>query len=302
MTKRLTNIPASIHQRLLNEARKTHRPFNELVQYYAIERFLFRLSRSKYASRLILKGALLFTVWKMAGHRSTMDIDLLGKIPNQAEDIQGVIGEICKIDVPEDGIVFDSDTISTETIAETVKYPGIRVLLSGKLDTIRLQVQIDIGFSDTIPHPLKLDYPCVLDLPCPRLNCYTPEKMIAEKYQAMVQLETINSRMKDYYDIWFLTQVRNFEGTVLAKAIQETFRNRQTELSLQPVAFSDSFKTDNLKQGQWKGFLKKIRMEDVPDDFAQVVTTVSDFLMPITEALVGNQQFDKNWNPETGWM
>jgi hypothetical protein len=299
--KKLTNIPASIRQRLLNEARHSHRPFNELVQYYAIERFLFRLSQSKYAARFILKGALLFTAWKLSRHRSTMDIDLLGKIRNEAAYIEKVISEICGIDVPEDGVVFDSGSIFTETIAETAEYQGIRVLLSGMLDTIRIKIQIDIGFSDAIPKPMKLDYPCVLDMPGPRLHCYTPERMIAEKYQAMIHLETINSRMKDFYDIWFLSHVQNFNGSVLAETIQETFRTRQTKLDLQPVTFSDPFKKDDLKQKQWKGFLKKVRMEGVPEGFAEVVTRVSEFLLPVTEALLEDSRFDKNWEPKTGW-
>lgn len=297
-----TNIPASIRQRLLDKARKNQRLYNELVQYYAIERFLFRLSQSKYVSSFVLKGALLFTAWKMLDYRSTMDIDLLGKISNDMAYIEKIIREICSIDVAEDGVVFDPDSIATEGIAEGAEYQGVRVILSGKLDTIRIRIQIDIGFSDVIaPKPLKLDYPCILDMPCPQLNCYSRESLIAEKYQAMVQLETINSRMKDFYDIWFLSHTQDFDGLALSETIDATFKNRKTNIQPRPVAFSETFKCDDLKQRQWKAFLMKNRIGDVPEDFAEAVAMISEFLSPLTEALFENRKFKRTWIHEKGW-
>ena len=183
MTKRSPkNIPASVRQRLLDKAKETGRPFNEVLQYFAMERFLYRLSRSPYADNFVLKGALMLTVWEVPLTRPTMDIDLLGRINNSIETIGEVTKEICQQEVEPDGLAFDIASIEAERIAEDADYEGIRVRFRGSLGTARIVMQLDIGFGDiVIPSPEPTNYPTLLDLPAPYLRGYSRESTIAEK-------------------------------------------------------------------------------------------------------------------------
>jgi hypothetical protein len=199
--KNIKNIAASARQKLLNKSKELSRPFNELLQYYGLERFLYRLSASRYQDKFVLKGALLFTVWRQSSIRSTLDIDLLGKISNDPDDIVKVFKEICNVEVADDGLRFEDTSVAAEQITMDADYQGVRVQLYGYLDTARIRVQVDIGFSDVVtPGSEVSDYPTILDLPAPRLSCYNKETVIAEKLQAMVKLDILNSRMKDIYE------------------------------------------------------------------------------------------------------
>ena len=174
MDGKTKNIAASVHQRLLNKSRESSRPFNELLQHFAIERFIYRLSKSPHAKRFILKGALMFSAWTGSMSRPTMDIDLLGKIENSLELIVTVIKDVCAMEVEGDGIVFHKDTVTAARITEYADYKGTRVMLRGNLGSIRLFLQIDIGFGDVIvPGPRKVEYPVLLDFPPPKLDGYT---------------------------------------------------------------------------------------------------------------------------------
>ncbi len=160
MTKSTKNLAASTHQRLLNIARNSSRPFNELLQHFAIERFMYRLSKSSYANRFILKGALMFSAWSGLGSRPTMDIDLLGKIENNLEAIISSLKNACDVDVEADGMHFDADTVTAIRIIEDAEYEGVRARIQGKLGNARISLQIDIGFGDIIvPGPCKLHIP-----------------------------------------------------------------------------------------------------------------------------------------------
>jgi len=202
------NIAASVHQRLLNKAKDSNHPFNEILQYFTIERFIYRLSKSPHAEKFILKGALMFIAWNTSLSRPTKDIDLLGRINNSVEEIVSVVTDVCEQDVESDGISFDTDTISAMRITEDTDYEGVRVRVQGTLGTIRLSLQIDTGFGDVIvPKASKIVYPTILDFPAPKLKGYSMESTIAEKFQAMVKLGILNSRMKDFYDVWLLCQL-----------------------------------------------------------------------------------------------
>lgn len=240
--KTLKNIPASIRQRLLNRAKADSRPFNELLQYYAMERFLYRLSMSRHSERFILKGALMLRVWRAPEIQPTMDIDMLGMTSNSEADIVAQFIDIITVDAEPDGLVFDPQTVRTEEIAEDADYKGIRVRFQGLLDSARVNMQIDIGFGDIVhPEPQISELPTILGTSGPRLLCYSRESAIAEKFEAMVKLRELNSRMKDFHDIWLLSRQFDFDGTVLYDAIRQTFTHRATELSEEIVAFSDSF-------------------------------------------------------------
>lgn len=179
--KNPTNIPASIHARLLNHAKNDQRPFEELLQYYAMERFLYRLSESKHANRFILKGALMFKVWESSLHRPTMDIDMLGKTSNEEENIISQIHDILSVDVISDGIIFDTSSIKSVKILEDAEYEGVKATFEGKLDTAKVYIQIDIGFGDIVfPGPEQANLSTLLDLPAPYLWYYSKESVIAE--------------------------------------------------------------------------------------------------------------------------
>lgn len=231
MNPEIKNIAASVRGRLQNKARETQRAFAEVLQYYGMERFLFRLSKSKYSNAFILKGALMFTVWQMPERRTTLDIDLLARHANEVEKIEGAIKDICAVKVPADGLAFKPDSVKGRIIKEDAEYEGVRIKLRCYLERSRIPMQIDFGFGDVIyPSAQKIKYPVLLDFPAPELKGYTPESMASEKFEAMVKLGDLNSRMKDFYDIWNMMRQFDFEGGMLVKAIEKTFKHRKTTL------------------------------------------------------------------------
>jgi predicted nucleotidyltransferase component of viral defense system len=304
MTKRqYKNIGASIRQRLLSKARETGRPFSELLQYFAMERFLYRLSKSRYAESFVLKGALMLTVWEAPLTRPTMDIDLLGRIENSIGTTVKLTREICRQGVEPDGIDFDIATVEAERIAEDADYEGIRVRFRGSLDTARIVIQLDIGFGDTvIPSPEPASYPTLLDLPAPHIRGYSRESTIAEKFEAMVKLGTLNSRMKDFYDIWLILRHFDFEGPILAEAISKTFSTRGTNIQSEPIALTNSFAEDTAKAAQWRGFIRKNRLVDVPQNLVEVVAAIAAFLRPIAEQLAAGRVFKATWKAPGPWQ
>ena len=302
MAKSVTNTAASVHQRLLNKAKETARPFNELLQHYAIERFLYRLSESSQADRFILKGALMFSAWRGLKSRPTMDIDFLGIIDNSVDVVAAVMKEVCRVDVKSDGMTFHGDTVTAERITADAEYEGVRLRLCSNLGNARVPLQIDIGFGDVIvPGPIKVVYPTLLEFPPPKLNGYTMESSIAEKFQAMVKLGILNSRMKDFYDIWILSRSFDFRGKLLAEAIERTFENRKTPITVNPTFFAPSFATDEDKQIQWQGFVKKAKLGNAPGAFMEVVTDVKIFLEPLVVAIFERERFYRHWTAPGPW-
>jgi predicted nucleotidyltransferase component of viral defense system len=296
------DIVASVRHRLLANARETGRPFNELLQYFAMERFLYRLSESRYADRFVLKGALMLTVWEAPLSRPTMDIDLLGKIDNNIEAMIAVTKDICTQKVEPDGITYDLATIRGEHITEDADYEGVRVRFHGSLGTAHFTLQLDIGFGDVvIPAPAVLVYPTILDLPAPELSGYSKESTIAEKFEAMVKLGALNSRMKDFFDIWLLSRQFDFEGHRLAAAIEKTFSTRGTDIQSEPVALTASFADDPAKVAQWRGFIRKNRLTNVPQAFGEVVKAIAVFLGPLAESLVDKKHLEATWKAPGPW-
>jgi hypothetical protein len=301
-----SNMAASVHQRLLNRARTEDRPFSELLHYFALERFLYRLGCSPYRERFVLKGALMFTAWRIQFPRSTRDIDLLGFLDNTVEHIVTAIREICQQPVTEDGLRFATESVVGEQIIEAADYEGVRVRFVAYLGTAHIPMQIDVGFGDAVvPAPTVARLPTMLDFPPPEVWGYTRESVIAEKLQSMVRLGEINSRMKDFFDIWLLASHFSFEGPTLAQAIRETFSRRQTPLTAFPVAFDDTFAGNPGKQIQWQAFLRRYGLgEDpaIPATLPQVVESIAAFLRPILKVLVMEQDFDAYWHPGGPWF
>ncbi len=298
--REIKNLPASVQSRLMALARERQRPFDELLQYYAIERFLYRLSRSKYGRKFLLKGALLFQAWGLTRYRPTRDIDLLGYTNNQVETLVKIVRDVCALSVPQDGIIFHPDSVRGERITEDADYEGVRVRCQGHLGRSRLHLQIDVGFADVVsPAPKNLKYPALLKMPAARLRGYPPESVVAEKLQAMAFLGIVNSRMKDFYDLWVLASRFSFKGSALKKAILQTFQNRGTEIVVDLPALTESFALE--KQTQWQAFLTRSRIDDVPAKMSEVIHLLQGFIVPVLKACERNQPFTQTWKAGVTW-
>ncbi len=289
--KEIKNISASVKEKLLNIATTTNRDFNLIFRQYAQERFLYRLSISKFAKHFILKGALLFLAYDISRLRPTRDIDFKGdSISNDTKEIKIIFEKILKIEA-NDGLNFSKVNIRTENITEDGEYNGIRVKFVASLGTAKQNMQVDIGFGDKIHKgPVKIDYPVLLDLPVPNLYAYSIESAIAEKFEAIVSLGLISSRMKDFYDIIFFAEKSKFNSSDLQEAIKLTFTNRESDLNEREFIYRNSFKEDNQKQEQWTAFINKNKLQ-VESKFEIVINKIQSFIEPIF-TLKGN----KEWN------
>jgi Nucleotidyl transferase AbiEii toxin, Type IV TA system len=280
------NMGASVRQRLLNYAKANGRPFAEVLQYYAMERFLYRLSASPHRGKFLLKGALLLTAWQAPITRPTMDIDLLGRASNEIDAIVELMKQVAQFDVMNDGIVFDPASFSGASIREDADYSGVRTVFTGRLDAARVHMQIDIGFGDVVtPEPEKLSYPTMLDFPAPVLFGYSRETVIAEKLQALVQLRMLNTRMKDYFDLWLLSRHHELNMVTLQAAIQRTFQNRDTKIEASPIGLSAEFGNDPGKQIQWRAFIKRSAITQAPESLTDVVEELRTFFEPVLGTL-----------------
>jgi predicted nucleotidyltransferase component of viral defense system len=270
---------------------------------YAVERLLYRLSRSEHADRFVLKGAMLFQVWGGAPYRPTRDLDLLGHGDCSISGLEQVFRQICEQPVEDDALEFRADTVRAERIREGEQYEGVRLRLVAGLARARIPIQVDVGVGDRVtPSPQPIEYPTLLDLPAPQLRAYTRESVIAEKYQAMVMLGMVNTRMKDFYDLWVLAHRFEFQGPLLAQAIRATFAARRTDFpDGTPRALSGEFVEDAAKQTQWLAFLQKSGLPGGPSTLAEVAGTLRRFLMPPTERLCLGQPFDMSWAPGGPW-
>lgn len=268
------NVAASVRARLLNVAKAQGADFNQVLVRFALERLLYRLSRSEHADRFLLKGALLFTLWYDMPHRATRDADLLGFGASDLPSVAQTFREIVSVD-SDDGMVFDPESVVVEEIRKDAGYAGARVTLRGELSGARCKSQVDIGFGDAVtPGPIDAVYPVMLeDLPAPRLRTYPVYTVIAEKLHAIALLGMINSRLKDYLDLAVLLDRETLEPDILATAITATFTRRDMAVpSTWPVGLTDEFATDGSRQALWRAFLAKngLQSAHLPDIVARL--------------------------------
>jgi len=296
------NLAASVRQRLSDLARKLGEDFQLVLTRYAIERFLYRLSRSEHRNDFVLKGAMLFRLWADQPHRPTRDLDLLGKGDSSIERMVEVFRGVCGLDVEEDGLTFDPDSVEAGLIKEDQDYEGVRVNCTVRLGQARIILQVDVGFGDAVtPRAVDVQYPTILAFPAPVLPAYPRETVVAEKFQAMVALGIANSRMKDFFDLWCLARDFAFDGQKLAEAIGATFRRRETELpDDMPIALSEEFALDATKQTQWNAFLKKANVGE-RIDLDEVLALLREFLLPPTGAIAGKKAFKLRWTARGPW-
>lgn len=293
---------ASVRQRLLNRSRETGRPFDELLRFYGMERFLYRLSVSPHSQRFVLKGGLMLLVWRSPWVRPTMDVDLLGHMPNDVGAVASIVREICLHTVEDDGVVFDAESVAAETIAPDREYSGVRARFDGELARAAIPMQVDVGFGDAVvPGDQKVEFPSMLGFPAAVLRGYTRESVIAEKLEAMVKRGRITSRMSDFYDIWLLSRQYEFDGGVLSAAIGRTFVNRGTEIPPSPATLTDEFAHSEAKQAQWRAFLTEGRVDHAPSMFPEVVAGIASFLGPVIDAILTTGRLEGRWVPPGPW-
>lgn len=298
-------MAASVRDLLYNLAQRERRDFNLILTAFATERLLYRLTCSEYADRFVLKGARLFALWTDKPHRPTRDLDLLGFCDASPEALRLAFESICRTQVEPDGLSFDETAMTVEEIRLDQEYGGQRVKLTAHLAQARIPLQIDVGFGDVVtPETQLLDYTPLLDaLPTPRIRAYPRETVLAEKLEAIVALGTLNTRMKDFYDIWTLANGFDYDGQTLCRAIHATFHRRGTPVPSElPIAFERSFAEDGDRKRLWRGFLKRSAIEDSAcGDFAAVLAKVRDFLGPPLLAAHQNEPtFAMVWRSATG--
>jgi len=299
----IKNIEASVRARLQNKAKETNRPFSEVFQYYGMERFLYRASQSNYIDKIILKGALMFTVWHVPERRTTLDIDFLAQYDNKIASIEKMIKDICKIKVIPDGLIFDSKIVKGQRIKEDADYEGVRVKFVGLLERSRISMQIDIGFGDSIyPKPKIIEYPVILDFPKPKLKGYPTESVITEKFEAMVKLGLLNSRMKDFYDIWLMMRQFDFDGLKLVEALKRTFKQRKTSLpKSKPLFDEEIYDEKSDRQTLWKAFLKKTDIKHAPEKLSVTAKAIEKFLIEPIVAVNKSEKFNAKWKAPGPW-
>lgn len=296
-TKR--NLPASVRQRLLDLSRKRKQPFDLVLARYGIERLLHRLANSPHSSRFLLKGAMLFVVWNEDVPRPTRDVDLLGFGSSDLDEMKAIFAKLCEQEVVDDGLQFLADSVQAVSIREEANYPGIRVTLQARLSNVRIPLQVDIGFGDVVtPAPDAVEFPALLDFPAPRLRAYPLCTVIAEKLNALVSLGLNNTRMKDLFDLWFLSRHFTLEGDVLAQAIRNTFERRQTAIpNAIPVALGIEF--FGAKSSQWALFLKRNSLASL--SLEEVQSAIAQFALPVFHSASTGIAFSHKWQPEQGW-
>ena len=264
----MSDLAASVRARLLNIAKTEGSDFNQVLVRFALERILYRLTRSPHADRFVLKGALLFTLWYDMPHRATRDVDLMGFGASDLASITQVFRDIAAI-TADDGIVFDPNSVIVQEIRKEAGYGGVRVIVAGEMANARCRTQIDIGFGDAVtPGPVDSVYPVLLDdLPAPRLQAYPIYTVVAEKLHAIALLGMTNSRVKDYFDLSVMLERETLDDGLLAQAITATFERRGIAVPAElPVGLTDEFANDASRQALWNAFAKKNGLEVEPLD------------------------------------
>jgi predicted nucleotidyltransferase component of viral defense system len=298
----MKNISASVKDKLLHLARQSGKPFQSLLIQYGFERFLYRLSQSSFKETFILKGGFLLTGMGIPQTRTTRDIDFLGLMNGDPDIVSRSIRQIGELEI-NDGLVYDFNDLKIEVMAEHSDYPGLRFKFIAYLGKAKMPMQIDVGFGDAIiPAAIEMTFPTLLDMEPPFVRAYSTETIVAEKFEASLDLVILNSRMKDFYDIWMLSRAHSFHGLSLQEAITATCRRRKTALSSKTEVFAKEFAGLAGKQTQWAAFLKKANFSDIPEDFSTIMEKIRTFLHPVINTIEKDARFNKYWPPGGPWQ
>ncbi len=303
MKKPAANLGASVRQRLLNLAKARGEDFDLMLTRFALERLIYRLSRSEYADRFTLKGAMLVAVWIPDAFRATRDLDLLGRGDASPAFAELVFRSLCRMPVEADGVEFDEGSVRAELIREDQRYGGTRVKLQARIASAVLGLQVDVGYGDAVvPPPAGIEYPSLLGFAAPHVTAYSRYTVVAEKLQATVELGLTNSRLKDFFDLFTLSARFGFDGLQLVGAIAATFARRGAAIPPGPPdALSARFGDAPDKLAQWNGFLRRARVRVPVPPFPSVVEAVARFaLEPLDAARLG-KDFDRRWPAGGPW-
>ncbi len=298
----MADIAASVLARLKNKAAESGRSYQLCLQLFCQEEFLRRLEKSKYAENLVLKGGLFLYSLTDFDSRVTVDVDfLLRKIPNTPEQLRGILEEIIAVHTGNDFVAFEIKDVAPIAVAK--KYAGIGVSIVARIKNTRTPFGIDFGVGDVIvPKQEKRKIPTQLDdFVAPTVNTYSIETTVAEKIDAILSLMEFSSRMKDYYDIYYLANKFDFDGATLTEALKKTFENRGHSFTIEQFEQVMSFDNDEAMQKKWKTFVRKIGTKT--DDYSTVLKTIKVFLTKPFTAAVGGKEFTPKWSANNGeWI
>ncbi len=299
------DVAASIKARLLNLARAQGEEFERTLTRFAAERLLFRLGESAARDRCILKGASLLAVWLKDPYRATRDVDVLASGPTDDAAIRSMIAEICAVACPEDGIRYDLSELVVEVIRPDEEYSGKRARFHAYLGGARMRMQLDLGFGDALAaQPEEIEYPTLLQtLAAPRLRAYPRDTTIAEKFEAMVKLDTRNSRMKDFHDVWALAGAFAFDGSTLQAAVVACFERRATSwLGEAPSALTSAFYRIPEIETRWRNYLTAGAVLALPPARFEVIgERIVRFLGPVRASIVAGESFTSDWPVGGPW-
>ena len=293
------DVASSVLARLKNKAKESGRSYQLCLQMFCQEEFLRRLEKSKYVDNLVLKGGLFIYSLTEFDSRVTVDVDfLLKRIPNTPEQLKRVVKEIISVETGNDFVTFEIKDVAPIAVAK--KYAGIGVTLSGKIKNTRTPFSIDFGVGDVIvPKQEKRRIPTQLDdFKAPVINTYSIETTVAEKIDAILSLMEFSSRMKDYYDIYYLANKFDFDGATLTKALKKTFENRGHAFTIEQFEQVMAFAENDAMQKKWKAFCRKIDAKT--DDFNTVLKTIKEFLIEPFIAAVEDNLFTATWTAQNG--
>lgn len=295
----MDDIAASVLARLKNKSKETGRSYQLCLQLFCQEEFLRRVEKSKYVDNLVLKGGLFIYSLTEFESRVTVDVDfLLKRIPNTPEQLRRVVEEIIEVETGNDFVTFEIKDI--EPIAVAKKYAGIGITLQAKIKKTRTPFSIDFGVGDIIiPKQEKRKIPTQLDdFAAPIINTYSIETTVAEKLDAILSLMEFSSRMKDYYDIYYLAHKFDFDGKMLCEALRKTFANRKHSFTMEQFEQIIILASDDGMRKKWRMFTKKIDVEI--DDFSEILRKINDFLNAPYRNVMNGTFFEKQWNAEDG--
>lgn len=281
------NFGKSIRAKLLNVAKKENIFYQTLLTRYFQERFLYRMSQTRFRYNFYLKGGTLMYAYERFAARPTLDMDFLGcNINNEEASIISAFKEICSVPCSVDGVSFDVDSITARNIAELKDYHGVRVSIPVSMDSISQVLSMDIGFGDVVtPSPVNLEFPILLEhLPCANILAYSLETVIAEKMHAIIDLADQSSRMKDYYDLYHILKEERYDTDILQEAIIRTFENRHTPFDANTMFFRKDFGNNQHMNSLWIAFMHKITKTPTLD-FSEVVAFLQQTLLPYWERI-----------------
>lgn len=299
-----TALANSVRDRLKVIADQRHEDFQDVLLRFGLERLLYRLSRSRWRDRFVLKGAMLFAVWADRPHRTTRDVDLLGLGEVTVAEVERIFRSLCAARVEPDGLTLRAATVAVKRIRANLGYAGVRVTLEAELARALIPLQFDIGIGDpVVPEPRLAAMPTLLAMPAPRIRAYSRYSVVAEKLHIIVEKGLATSRMKDFLDLMFMARKYEFSGPILVRAITATFGQRATPCPADvPEALGDALASSPQKSIQWRSFVRRSRLVDGAPDLADVGPALREFLLPPLAAARDGTRFRKLWLPGLGWQ